>query len=141
NLYVQMPRALNGGLMALGPRSSASRKHAVAIGQNAYAHSVYELAQGNGNWPDAGGGAAMRGTSFLQGYTTGATPIKLSSFDEFGAIASSDTVFMDSGLYVVRGVLTALDHATGDRKIWDIAFAVSTSFDYSTTALVGTPSY
>lgn len=138
DLYTQRPKASGGGLMALGPRSFASKTHATAQGQNAYAHAPYEDVLGCGNWPDGEGGAAMRGRSVMMAKTVDATATKLSAADEFGAIASSNAISTDSGLYVIRGTLTAIDHTSGDKKLWDIAFAIETEFDYSATALFGT---
>lgn len=135
--FVQLPRVSGGGLMALGPRSFSSKTHATAQGQNAYAHAPYEDVLGCGNWPDGEGGAAMRGRSVMMAKTVDATATKLSAADEFGAIASSNAISTDSGLYVIRGTLTAIDHTSGDKKLWDIAFAIETEFDYSTTALFG----
>lgn len=138
--FVQQPKASNGGLMALGPRTQAANKHAVAMGQNAATYQAYEFILGAGNLPDfaaSGGGQAMRGHCVMMIKTADATPTKLAAQDEFGSISSSSDPYVDSGVLVVRGVLTGIDDATGDIKVWDIAFQVATTFDYATTALKG----
>lgn len=139
--YTRRASTGSGGLMALGPRCASNVKHATAQGYNAYANLPYEDAMGCGNWPEAGGGLAMTSRILWKAYTTDATPELLACYDEDGLISGSNQFFLDAvALYVVRGVLTAIETGGAEKKVWDVEFAV---FNDGTAAVaaVGTTAF
>lgn len=141
------------GLLAIGDGAHAAHTGAVAIGREvnaSYPHSwvtgyrghsmnaamqVHCLGRAyfaNNVWQEV-----FHGRGIMNRNTTDATPGKLGVYDENGLVASSQDLYLDSGVHTFEGTLTAVDPATGDRKWWTLQFAISTSINYATTALFG----
>lgn len=135
---------VNGdGLMAVGAGSFSSRKHSVAMGNNAWAPAQAMDVYGFGfsQFPLSGVTLEhLKGKAVLRNaYTTDATQAGLDLTDSDGTIAGAGWFTCEPGFNRLRGRVYAIDTASGDHKIWDVDLLIKTALDYSTTVAVGTP--
>lgn len=144
------PQLFNGGLFSVGPDSSGAGAGTVAVGHGAnttmdyaatlggfyaYANMYGEHCGGTSSkFGTANTAISQHGRSSLNGHTTDATPGKLGF--TAGTTALGDGVYLDSGLTILDGYITAVDTATGDKKVWKFHIVWDTSFDYVTSAVL-----
>lgn len=133
----------NGGLMAMGRKTYSVAKFGTISGDFMYCpqagaqyYGFGGITHGAGDVESALGVGVVRNA-----YTTNATPAKLGLTTYDGAVAGADTFYLDAGLHVFEGFVTAIDLATGDHKVWAVRVAAKTSLDYATTDILGTPTF
>lgn len=133
----------NGGLLALGRKCISIADFGTIMGDGMYCpqdagqyYGFGYVTHGAADVELAQGHALVRA-----GYTTNATPANLGMTTHDGAVTGADTFYLDAGIHVFEGIVSAVDLATGDHKVWAVQAAVKTALDYATTDVLGTPTF
>lgn len=134
--------AVNGGVLAAGPGARASGKYSVVMGASLYG-ALGEMMYGLGAMAFGSGaiGDLWQSMILRKGYTTDDTPTAIGLFDQDGAIADAEWMYVDAGVMQLTGFLSAYDHATEDHKLWRVEAFAKTSQDYASTTVIGSPTF
>jgi hypothetical protein len=133
----------NGGLMAMGRKCYSLADYSTVTGDDMYAPN--ECAQYYGFGTAHGAAGAETALAYAQvraAHTANATPVNMGMLVEAGTpVSGADVFYLDAGIHVFDGFVSAIDLATGDHKVWKVLVTVKTALDYATTDVIGTPVY
>lgn len=136
--------------IAIGAESLASFEDSVVIGNRVMSNTPHSLMHGAMDVDVTVGAAGVIGTGTareqgkMQGKTTNATPSQMKWYtaNSVDTLMTGIThgIYVDSGTVVISAIITAVDIATSDTKVWRVEFTVKQPNTYSGAVLMGTVS-